>query len=892
MTCIPEMTRLPQRDKLEYSKPALLPDSEIYLAFRPWAVENTGALFGRLDISRDEMTREIEPCGDNKFILRYEIVERWRRLEQNLLDACKTLLCSPTLPTITYPKSPREYGYGDPHTGKEFTIQCAFRSRDAFANLASLLSFSIALHMREDGSLGAAFDKLTNRRVNPVNRSWIDILAPSYVCNFKKNIRVGGTFNPYQSHWVRHLRKLALANVPLWILWGHDYHTLRPLDSSAADFLPPPDVIEDAKRREMFSNSAILPTMRYDPGFGDLSASGVGDFDDPMGGQYDIPHYSDSGPPAASSSTHTNLSASSSTSIQPSTSSVEAEGKRALAELEAFFDKVQRDRAHFLATEPEFAKQQRLAREKHASTHKYSKKSVVFIWMDEGDGSYVREKLNSKQVEDEWSNFTRNQRRYTGHRNEWDLCPQLPRFSDENPGTEEPYDSDEDSDHSYILPVAGKKVARQVRSSPEPALATAATNALKALAPVAGPSTMVEVSETDRLPASRVETIDFVSFFKDRLGYDVYSPSNWHRNLHPRNADGQIAYKKALLALSVSRPSSGPGIEEAVLNFFNILANTTWSFRDLPDSFDHSPKHRTPVSLASDTLVVSLATGEDPKVYLIRKRGPVSDSPWMIATSDPSTVLLIFRKKWSTLAVIARELVQRGAPFNTVAALESAAPVLSTPLTATGLKIRPKDWAPTKEDYLEYLRAREDLLKGPKGRAALLHGGIIARIARDVLDPSIVLGGPSSREHVVGYYDRFILVDDVLNEQDLAVISGVYHVQNQSQHTTGDETMKILSWWPQNSTWTSKHPFMKTEWTQAAEDFYQKHLHDIENGKGFTLMNVGLWKQCLRKAKASTVKVEHGVAHYQGGYVDHWLQTHNVSALSCLFWSVNLTYCF
>ncbi|KJA12987.1 hypothetical protein HYPSUDRAFT_119814, partial [Hypholoma sublateritium FD-334 SS-4] len=58
------------------------------------------------------------------------------------------------------------------------------------------------------------------------------------------------------------------------------------------------------------------------------------------------------------------------------------------------------------------------------------------------------------------------------------------------------------------------------------------------------------------------------------------------------------------------------------------------------------------------------------------------------------------------------------------------------------LGIRLKGYTPTREDYDEYLRRRNDLLHGPKGRAALMHGGIIGRIARDITEPGAVLDGP------------------------------------------------------------------------------------------------------------------------------------------------------
>ncbi|KAF9472807.1 hypothetical protein BDN70DRAFT_773109, partial [Pholiota conissans] len=94
-----------------------------------------------------------------------------------------------------------------------------------------------------------------------------------------------------------------------------------------------------------------------------------------------------------------------------------------------------------------------------------------------------------------------------------------------------------------------------------------------------------------------------------------------------------------------------------------------------------------------------------------------------------------------------------------------------------GLGDRPQDYKPTAVDYTEYLRRREDLLKGPKGRAALMHGGIVARIARDVVEPHIVLNGPSSDAVTIGEHKRYTLNDDVLDKNDVDIICGVYYVE-------------------------------------------------------------------------------------------------------------------
>ncbi|KAF8166508.1 hypothetical protein BJ912DRAFT_833841, partial [Pholiota molesta] len=138
-------------------------------------------------------------------------------------------------------------------------------------------------------------------------------------------------------------------------------------------------------------------------------------------------------------------------------------------------------------------------------------------------------------------------------------------------------------------------------------------------------------------------------------------------------------------------------------------------------------------------------------------------------------------------------------PFRTVAAV--AAPPAPLPfLPVRGLGARPEKYSPTAEDYSQYLQRRNDLLRGPKGRAALMRGGIIARIARDVIESNVILDGPSTTASAVAVLGRFTLVDDDLTENDMDIISGVYYVKLDHAPKKGESfivgTREYLSWWP------------------------------------------------------------------------------------------------
>ena len=84
------------------------------------------------------------------------------------------------------------------------------------------------------------------------------------------------------------------------------------------------------------------------------------------------------------------------------------------------------------------------------------------------------------------------------------------------------------------------------------------------------------------------------------------------------------------------------------------------------------------------------------------------------------------------------------------------------------------------DDYEGYIRHRAQLLMSLRGHAALLRGGIVARIAREHIAIDLALLGPSSAVtvHCLGMHvtDRRGLEfwDDDLTENEIGIICGVY----------------------------------------------------------------------------------------------------------------------
>ena len=158
-----------------------------------------------------------------------------------------------------------------------------------------------------------------------------------------------------------------------------------------------------------------------------------------------------------------------------------------------------------------------------------------------------------------------------------------------------------------------------------------------------------------------------------------------------------------------------------------------------------------------------------------------------------------------------------------------------------------------------------------------MHGGIVARIARDVLDVDTVLDGPSLDSVTVGQHGRFLLFDDQLTQDDLGIICGVYYVHAEDARSKGGKqgggNDTHLSWWPQASTWDASHCYLWTEWTELAEAFYQKWLSYRAKDVAGTFFNASSWRSKLRKQNAVTGAIDECSEHYQSGYLQDFLRS-------------------
>jgi hypothetical protein len=178
------------------------------------------------------------------------------------------------------------------------------------------------------------------------------------------------------------------------------------------------------------------------------------------------------------------------------------------------------------------------------------------------------------------------------------------------------------------------------------------------------------------------------------------------------------------------------------------------------------------------------------RCYIITPRSPAKAGLELVLKSAASVVEIV-RQHWGPDPMqIAHELLHRGIAFNICIRGPAYAPPIPRLLYRYGgLGYRPQGYKPDHIDYAAYESLRRRFLCSPRGRAAILAGGIVARLAREDVRYEDVCNGPSDsvfengiclwngKESSLAYWD------DQLSEDELDLICGVYRVDTGRQTT-------------------------------------------------------------------------------------------------------------
>jgi hypothetical protein len=226
--------------------------------------------------------------------------------------------------------------------------------------------------------------------------------------------------------------------------------------------------------------------------------------------------------------------------------------------------------------------------------------------------------------------------------------------------------------------------------------------------------------------------------------------------------------------------------KRAIIDFFNNLAKKI----PLPSSSDdlNSDCH------AALCHLFDFAGIHRPSEDLFVFSAPRSTAcNWLLGVNSPEVALYVCRYILSnprahTIVTVANRLLHRGVPFRTLLGMDSSARWQMNLIDGREPpSFRYSTHLFTPKDFDASMLRCQSVLSQPQGRAALLKGGIIWRIAKQFLSTDGVLDGPSIEvtSHRVGYShisgtSKVQYCDDDLTENEIDIICGTYSLYTSS----------------------------------------------------------------------------------------------------------------
>ncbi|RDB20802.1 hypothetical protein Hypma_012080 [Hypsizygus marmoreus] len=234
--------------------------------------------------------------------------------------------------------------------------------------------------------------------------------------------------------------------------------------------------------------------------------------------------------------------------------------------------------------------------------------------------------------------------------------------------------------------------------------------------------------------------------------------------------------------------------------------------------------------------------------HVIGVRGkPLVDQWYLLVIYDARAVIEVFHQPINSVGQMVRYLIQQGISFATAKPVRNArlTPARRSEFT---LGYRQLGYDFGLSDYADYEKKRSDILCGSAGRAALTRGGIVWRLAVDIVKHKRITDGPTSsvawNGKKVGEMDGRSLVDGYLSPAEEDTICGTYKVYTHFKAQTEDR-----SWFPKASVWELSG-YNQGYWTADNEAWYQKRLVEIQHGA--KPRNAKEWRNALKDIRAGT----------------------------------------
>ena len=228
--------------------------------------------------------------------------------------------------------------------------------------------------------------------------------------------------------------------------------------------------------------------------------------------------------------------------------------------------------------------------------------------------------------------------------------------------------------------------------------------------------------------------------------------------------------------------------QSPISNFVNILANTKDSFSKVPSKYwDLSPDNHGFLSQQDSHFRIKVKDFGSQVLCFLHPRGLESSKcpTWILAVPPMTALECIRRGLGPDPYALADYLATHGMQFRTLQRLTTQpgnSPRDSS--SAHMLGKRSLGYKYDSADFAKYLTIRDSYLENQShARRALSVGGLVARLAREVLPVSAILTGPS-QDALEGNQDILlcgneVYVDDGLSGEVMQMICGTYTQETQ-----------------------------------------------------------------------------------------------------------------
>ncbi len=160
-------------------------------------------------------------------------------------------------------------------------------------------------------------------------------------------------------------------------------------------------------------------------------------------------------------------------------------------------------------------------------------------------------------------------------------------------------------------------------------------------------------------------------------------------------------------------------------------------------------------------------------------------APWYLALKHGADVAVVcqLEKKWTEYDIV-EFLLQTGIPFHTLISSSSVSrtPIIPRPSLVSPYRTKAHEFV--IDDYCSYRARCNSILQHPRGRAALMHGGLMWRLAVTVVPWEDVFRGSSgwslNPEEMIVVKDPVLqleLLDDQLTIAEQEALCGTYLCQ-------------------------------------------------------------------------------------------------------------------